>query len=258
MLEIVYCEYNRANSDYDRIYRPRGGGTYLLLRFLTPMTVYLEGEVVVAQQGACLLYTPEYSQDYRAVKEFQNSYVHFLADRRILADMNVPLNEVFYPERLCEIDLCFEGLQEEFLTKDSNSDHMTDALLRRALVLLSRRPERRQLPKTEGDMLYRDFQRARLQMLTQCERSWNIASMCKLVHLEKSQFYTCYVRFYGISPKADLLNARMEKAKNLLSNEALQVQQVAELCGFLSPAHFARQFKKRFGFSPAAFAKQSG
>ena len=28
---LNFCEYNRSNSDYDRIFRPEGSGDYLFL-----------------------------------------------------------------------------------------------------------------------------------------------------------------------------------------------------------------------------------
>ena len=38
---LNFCEYNRSNSDYDRIFRPEGSGDFLFLLFKTPMKVYL-------------------------------------------------------------------------------------------------------------------------------------------------------------------------------------------------------------------------
>ena len=30
---LNFCEYNRSNSDYDRIFRPEGSGDFLFLLF---------------------------------------------------------------------------------------------------------------------------------------------------------------------------------------------------------------------------------
>lgn len=256
MFQIVYCEYDRFNSDYDRIYRPKGDGTYLLLLFLKPMKVYLKGELSIARPGACLLYTPEYGQDYSAVKEFQNSYVHFQAYRKDLEEMNIPLNQIFYPEHIDVFDIFFRRIQEEYLKKEKNSDQMMDALLRQMLILISRQLSGGNIIRIGEEGIYQEFQKARLNLLAECEKAWDIVSMCELVHLEKSQFYSYYDKFFGISPKADLLKARMEKAKNLLTNEALQVQQVAEICGFTNASHFTRQFKKQFGCAPKEFCRK--
>ena len=43
---LNFCEYNRSNSDYDRIFRPEGSGDFLFLLFKTPMKVYLGGQLL--------------------------------------------------------------------------------------------------------------------------------------------------------------------------------------------------------------------
>ncbi|MDF2872707.1 MAG: AraC family transcriptional regulator [Anaerocolumna sp.] len=133
---------------------------------------------------------------------------------------------------------------------------MMDALLRQMFVLILRQIGEGSIVRYEEEGTYTEFVKARLKLLTQCEKQWNISSMCSLVHLEKSPFYSYYEKYFSISPKADLLKARMEKATILLSNEALQVQQVADLCGFVNVSHFTRQFKKLHGCTPGEYSKK--
>ena len=49
---------------------------------------------------------------------------------------------------------------------------------------------------------------------------------------KKASSNSCYQKFFQSTPHADLLQIRMDKAKNLLTNEALTVQQIAQMCGF--------------------------
>lgn len=74
--------------------------------------------------------------------------------------------------------------------------------------------------------LYSLFQKIRLEMLTNYEKPWTTEKLCAMANLEKSQFYSCYRNFFDSTPHADLNQLRLEKAKNLLTNEALPVQQV--------------------------------
>ena len=48
---LNFCEYNRSNSDYDRIFRPEGSGDFFSL-FKTPMKVYLGGQLTVTRDNA--------------------------------------------------------------------------------------------------------------------------------------------------------------------------------------------------------------
>ena len=79
--------------------------------------------------------------------------------------------------------------------------------------------------------------------------------MCEMVSLSRSQFYKYYVDYFGISPIQDLNNARIEKARNLLTNRNFQVTDVARLCGYASIHHFSRTFKEHTGLSPLAYLK---
>ncbi|MFR7388484.1 MAG: helix-turn-helix transcriptional regulator [Blautia faecis] len=87
---------------------------------------------------------------------------------------------------------------------------------------------------------------------------WDTTELCKTVSLEKSQFYSCYQKFFQSTPHADLLQIRMDKAKNLLTNEALTVQQIAQMCGFSDFSHFSRYFRKQAGCSPLQWRRKMG
>ena len=95
-------------------------------------------------------------------------------------------------------------------------------------------------------------------MLTNYAEPWDTTALCKKVSLEKSQFYSCYQKFFQSTPHADLLQIRMDKAKNLLTNEALTVQQIAQMCGFSDFSHFSRYFRKQAGCSPLQWRRKMG
>lgn len=255
MLLLDYCDYSCHSRDSDRIYRPNGLGFYLFLRFYQPMRLVINNSIVLSREGACILFTPDYPQDYAAVQEFQNSYVHFRVQEGSCLDYKLPTNEIFYPRNLEEIDQLFRKIQAEFLSSATYQQEMMDMLLRQLLIESSRQLE---LPHQteESSALYATFRKLRFTVLTQCEKDWTVAQLCQTVHLEKSQFYTYYERFFYISPKADLLNARINKAKQMLVNQAAVIQDVAESCGFASASHFSRQFKRTVGCSPREFQEK--
>ena len=61
--------------------------------------------------NACLLYTPECPQDYRAIGSFQNSYIHFQETTNILNQYDLPTNQIIYPQDLKSIDNLVMNLQ---------------------------------------------------------------------------------------------------------------------------------------------------
>lgn len=58
---------------------------------------------------------------------------------------------------------------------------------------------------------------------------------------------------YGV-----LLNARLEKARELLVQQRLSITQVSLDVGYSNHGHFSAAFKKRFGMTPREFSRQFG
>ena len=61
-----------------------------------------------------------------------------------------------------------------------------------------------------------------MEMLRHYEQHWTTEQLCNQINLEKSQFYAYYRQVFHSSPHNDLLQVRLDKAKNLLTNEALR------------------------------------
>ena len=253
MYTLNFCEYNRSNHDFDTIFRPKGSGDYLFLLFKSPMKVYKKDRIVVAKENACILYTPGEPQHYQAVHRFRNSYLHFSSDENPARRFPMPENAVFYPENTMHIDSCISRLQQEQFSGLPFREESVHALITLLFLSIGRSLATEIVQKENPEHLYPLFQSLRLQMLTQCEEPWDVERLCRLVNLEKSQFYVYYRSFFSSTPKNDLLHARLEKAKNLLSNQALQVKEVAQLCGFGSQAHFTRSFKACYGCAPGGY-----
>ncbi|MFT4145936.1 MAG: helix-turn-helix transcriptional regulator [Mobilitalea sp.] len=256
MYSIEYCGYNVHNRDNDIINRPNGSISYLFLLILAPMNFEINGEAAVAKPGACILYTPGYPQKYEAINEFYNSYLHFFSEVGLDNQFKIPLNTIFYPEGIDDINWYIKNMQIEYLTKPLHFELQIEALIRQLLIHLDRNCLTRVHDIPVNTTLLSEFQSLRLQMLTYCEEDWSIERLCQSLNLEKSQVYAYYHKFFHTTPKVELINARIDKAKYLLVNGTLQVGQIAQLCGFNDIYHFSRCFKKLCGCSPTVFVSE--
>lgn len=254
MFRINYCEYDRPGADEFRIYRPGGSGDYLFLLWKTPMKCCIDGKITTTKENACILYTPGFCQDYQAVRKFRNSYIHFSSDFLWEKKYDIPVNQVLYPENFPQLNQLLYDIQHEYLSGGPYSEERLRNLTEELFIRLSRallQPRRAQ-PREAS--LRERLQELRLRMLQNCDQAWPIERLCQESHLGKSQFYHYYKVFFDSSPREDLLEARMDKAATLLTNEALQVQQVAQLCGFGSIPHFSRYFREWYHCPPSEYA----
>lgn len=65
-----------------------------------------------------------------------------------------------------------------------------------------------------------------------------------------------FKRTTGRSILQELLSARIERAKALLSQTSLPIPEIAASCGYKFPAHFRNAFRAATGLNPLAWRKQ--
>ena len=66
-------------------------------------------------------------------------------------------------------------------------------------------------------------------------------------------FRRLFTSHLGISPKQFILNLRIAKAKQLLTEGVESIAAISEKCGFSNQYHFCRIFKERCGITPSEY-----
>lgn len=104
---------------------------------------------------------------------------------------------------------------------------------------------------------YKDaIYRMRREVFAKPEKEWSIAEAAGHIGISVSHFQRMYKSEFGTTFKEELITARIEKAKKLLRNTDLRVQEVADACGYNDYSHFIRQFKEKVGASALQYRKQ--
>ena len=80
--------------------------------------------------------------------------------------------------------------------------------------------------------------------------------MADEVGLSSSQFARRFHKLFEMSPRDFLLQQRVEKARNLLSESQMTVGEIADSLGYHDVGYFSRQFKQKTGLSPLAARKR--
>jgi AraC-like DNA-binding protein len=86
----------------------------------------------------------------------------------------------------------------------------------------------------------------------------NVDQLARLTSMSPSHFAHRFRAVARTSPMRYLRAARLDAARVQLLGAGARVSQVAVDVGFESPAHFTREFKRRFGVSPSHLFRSAG
>lgn len=82
-----------------------------------------------------------------------------------------------------------------------------------------------------------------------------INDICSLIYLSPCHFKRVFKDYTGQTPYQYLMRIRLEKAKEILYDKEISIEEVAKLCGFVNSGHFSTVFKRVIGMSPSEFRK---
>ena len=88
------------------------------------------------------------------------------------------------------------------------------------------------------------------------EADWSVQELCGHTHVSRSYLQRMYKKYFGKSIVEELIDFRLQKAKELISSTDLTMSHIAELCGYASYAHFAKQFKVNEGMTLSEYRQR--
>ena len=80
-----------------------------------------------------------------------------------------------------------------------------------------------------------------------------IGELAQVCGVSEVYFRRLFFRQYKTSPKQFIIDVRINRAKQLLSEGALKISAISESCGFSNPYHFCRSFKAEVGVTPTEY-----
>ena len=104
-----------------------------------------------------------------------------------------------------------------------------------------------QQPSGSADTALEDIVEAIRQ---DASRRRRVVDLARQAALSRAQFTRRFIAATGMAPARFVIRARIERARQLLSETSLSVTQVASLLGYSDVAYFSRQYKRTTGHSP--------
>jgi len=259
LIEVISLGVDEHHARTHVIDRPHGVPYYLYLNFLTPMELRFEGVPARAEPGDVLVYGPGFGHYYTGRDVgFVDNWMHFDGGdvRRLMERYALPVNTVFRPSTTHFVGPIMKDIIRERLRREPHWEEEVSALAGRLLRMTGRalrRHDEATLSRVETEHLVR-LRDVRSRVLTSLRTSWRVERMAELAHLSPSRFATLYTKLIGTPPMEDLITARLDLAKSLLTNSATTVASAARQCGFPCVSHFSRIFRKRVGCAPRDYA----
>ncbi len=84
--------------------------------------------------------------------------------------------------------------------------------------------------------------------------SISVKDICSTLNISESTLHRLCKRYCGCGAITYFIALKLGRAKRLLSENTLNVTQIAELLGFSSVHYFSKQFKEKTGMSPMQYA----
>jgi AraC-like DNA-binding protein len=84
---------------------------------------------------------------------------------------------------------------------------------------------------------------------------FGIGELCKELAVSRTQLHRKLKALTNKSTSQVIRTIRMQEARKLLLNSALNISEIGYAVGYGNPSHFTQEFTKEFGEAPSFFRK---
>jgi len=133
------------------------------------------------------------------------------------------------------------------------ADHIALALMTHLTTFYAGQPA--VMRPIRGGLAHWQERRAKEMLLANLDGKIGLDELARVCGLSRSHFAREFRTTVGMPPLQWLQVQRIERAKNLLLNPSIPLDQIALHCGFTDQSHFTRAFNKAVGVPPGAWRR---
>lgn len=169
---------------------------------------------------------------------------------------NLEFDRLYYLSQNEFITELTKELEIEFYGKRQSHERMIELKFEELLLKLERTISGESEPQYDLATIEK-FRYLRGEMFANLHEKWPVDRMASEVGFSKSRFNNIYKSIYSITPTADLIEVKMNSAKNMLLYGTKKIEEIAVCLGYDNTTHFIRQFKKEIGIPPSEYRKRN-
>lgn len=252
MLKISSVRHAYPENAGFFIDRKTGHEEFTFLHFYNSVEILINGEIIKTEPHAVVLYNPKTPQHFKSNEPLVHDWFHFCGN---IDDLHFDIFKpdlIFYPSNYKNITKTVTELEHEFFDNKPNKDLLIDLEIKRLFIKIDRYLTSYNDNHNEKQYI-KAFRLLREEVFSSLNLNWSVSDMARKVNLSESHFYVLYKKFYGITPIADLINARLNNAKNMLLFKNMLIEDIASELGYNNTTHFIRQFKSFVGITPSQY-----
>ena len=239
---------------------PAGADGTLLLLAASPMKLTLGGQLLHAETGDAAVIA-EHTPFTLAPAE-QTLYYDWVlfrqgGDKSFYRSLRIPENTLLRSGDTGFLSALLGQLCAEYYAANAKRSDMLEYLLKTLLIRIAETggPVAEQAAAEHSDPHYADLVRLREKIYANPQEKWTVERLCAELNMSRSYFQLVYRETFGMTCIADVIECKMNLARELLTSTSYTVAHIAQLCGYDNEEHFMRQFKKRNGATPTAYRR---
>lgn len=211
---------------------------------------YFDGETVTAEKGN-ILFLAEGSSYEITVSD--PDYCFYFIDF-VFSERKPLRNEVFKQKNLEKLENVFIKFHALWTAGNFSDKIYCKSLIYNIYSDIVKENALQYIPsskKTRIDLaletIKKDFTRADI----------SIEALCKDCSMSEVHFRRLFYQIYHTSPMKFIISLRISKAKELLTNSEMKIQDISEACGFNNPYYFSKVFRQAVGITPSQYRNAS-
>lgn len=251
--------FNSVHGSGYSVKREPAGSGYMLILMKSGGVFKLGGIAEKAERDTLIIYDGGTVQEYGADGGvFIYDWLQFdeEGDGDFIESLEIPVNTLIRYTDSEFLSGIIRNIANEFYSVGARRAKMIDSLLKTLLIKVSETNSVRRNVQQNVDPHYSVLSELREKIYRNPQLKWNVDTMAADVSMSRSYFQHIYRELFGVSCISDVISAKIEKAKEILSETSCTVSQAAAMCGYDNEEHFMRQFKKIVGVTPTVYRKK--
>ena len=242
--------FSRHSSDFI-MNRPNGLPYYVLLIIKSYSELEIEGQRMTCRPDSALLIRPDTPYSYQNPNgEYIDDWLHFTCLPEDIAEHAALFHKCF-PVSSTRVLTTYiqQALWENHYSE--SKEYYVDSLFR---ILLKHLTEDYYKTDMEEYNPYKyKLQRLRLEIQSAPYRNYTARETAARLGVSASYFQSLYRNLFHVPFKADVINMRIDYARELVSTTEMPFEQIAYQCGYSSEVHFYRQFLAKTSMTPGEY-----